>query len=514
MKKKKFLKYVKEAFDNSFVRFLACILLVALIFVIYVIAQGERLTIFTVSRKLFDILKSDETLSVLLAAIISICFARFLRIIDKNLEESYKITDDHHAIISKYSEHTKESVNCNGNLYNKAGVYMTLSNVDLTKSDKLKPDVKDRYSDKYKKLFSQIEDFKSHKLALPTVDVFTNLTGKTEIVFKDSNELFELPEFIIENAPALMDAHKNSKKRNQNTVRLNDFDYDSEHNVLTLDTMRTTYFHMLVSNRCMDYELHNDITVRSAYEYEKYVSKLEHSKLSNQIGVNGLVITNDGFVLVEKRDHHKTTWKNKFAQSISLSMKTADLGINDGVVGDTYGEANKRISRVIYSTLRKNFGLVEKDFVGFDLKENFLGIARDLLEGGKPNMYFYIKADMDGKTLAELLEKNAASTGDGSLDTEKLSNDYYLVHFSDIKIGFNYTMTVDRSRSFWPRRHIKPRSPMIQSVASASRRKLLKRIKPKFTRECGEALLVTLSYLYTCRERIPELDLMNPFEKN
>ena len=203
MKKKRFLKYIKEAFDNAFVKFIACLVLVAFIFVIYVIAQGDKLTFSAVGKKLFDILKSDETLSVLLAALISIGFARFLKIIDKNLEESYKITDDHHSIIVKYGDHTKTPVECNGNFYNKSGTCMTLSMVDKEKNEKLKPSVLDKYSKEYKNQDAQIKQFKDGELGLPSVDVFTNLTGNTGVVFKDSNKLFEPPEFVIENAPAL-----------------------------------------------------------------------------------------------------------------------------------------------------------------------------------------------------------------------------------------------------------------------------------------------------------------------
>lgn len=499
--KKKFLKFLKELFDNPWAKFAGYVLLVIIILGFYGIFDGD-LSTKIIFRKIGGIITSEETLSVILAAILSLCFTRFLKNCDKYLEESYKVNDDHHAIINMYNGHEKKWLYSKKNISDKVGAYMSLVNLDYSKSDNLKPDIKDRFSGEYEKQNKAIQRFKDGILFLPTVNVFANVEGNTEIIFNDKRDIYQLTDFMIENATNLLAAHENSIKSNNSTVRLTDFHYDEEKKCLTLDTQRSTYFHMLMTNRCMDYEVFDGVSIRTAYEYNNFISELSQSQLSNQIGINGLVLTSDGYALIEKRDHRKTTWKNKFAQSISLALKTRDLKIGNSIIEPTYEDANEKLANVIYKSLNSNFGLEKKDFQGFELKDNFLGIARDLLEGGKPNFYFYIETVFGADELCERLRQSAMNTGKGALSKQKLSSDYYIVPFDDLKIDFQYALTLNRANCYWPRRHIYPRSNWARSAVSAIRHKVLLNVKPKFTRECGEALLVTISYLELCRERI------------
>lgn len=503
--KKRILKFIKELFDKSYVKFISYILIAVIIFSFYGIFDGDNINLLLILKKIFSIVTSEDTLSVILAAMVSICFAKFLKNCDKYLEESYKLSDDHHSIIDKYNGHPKERLSSKVNIVDKVGSYMSLNHINSSANKKLKPHVKDTYSNEYKNLSKTIERFKNGILFLPTINVFANVEGNTNLIFNDSREVFPMTDFIIDNASILLSAHKNSAKTNTGTVRLTDFDYEASSNTLTLDTQRSTYFHMLMTNRCMDFEVYDGVSVRSAYEYNNFISTLSESKLSNQIGINGLVLSNDGYVLIEKRDHRKTTWKNKFAQSISLALKTRDLKIGNNILAPTYDEANKKLSGVIYKSLKSNFGLKESDFEGFELKENFLGIARDLLEGGKPNLYFYIVTNFSAKELCARLKKSASDTGEGALNTTKLTSDYYIVPFDDLKFDFNYALKLNRRKCYWPRRHVYPRCNMFRSAVSAVRHALLRCLKPTFVRECGEALLVTVSYLELCRDRISSL---------
>ncbi len=77
----------------------------------------------------------------------------------------------------------------------------------------------------------------------------------------------------------------------------------------------------------MDYMIGDKLSIRQIYEYRSHVMPLDMTRLGNQIGVEGLIITKDGYTLIEKRPNSaRTTWRDKFAQPISLSMKKADVG--------------------------------------------------------------------------------------------------------------------------------------------------------------------------------------------
>lgn len=517
--RKKILKFIKAAVDKAWVRFILYVSLLLGVFGACQVLNGNQLTLTSLFTEIFEIAISRDTLAVILAALASLFFARVLKHTDKYLEESNKVNDDHRSIIGQYSGHSKETID-NKNFYDEQGTYMTLRCIDNKNKNKIKNSETDKYSDKYKNLQTEIDNFKNKKrLTIPTLNVLANINGDVELSFNDAADEFVLPNFVIINSTSLLSAHENSFKANNKTVRLVDLKYDDDNKTAVLKTQRTTYFHMLMTNRCMDFEVHQGVSIRTAYEYLSMISALPKSKLSNQIGINGLVISSDGYVLIEKRGNVKATWKNKFAQSISLAFKTKDL-IDEEVVNDAdgneqiikngYDEANKTFKKIILKTLKENFGFIESDFKEFDIRSNFLGVARDLLEGGKPNLYFYIVTRHTAKKLSEILEGNAkrdeiSKEGRKPLKSKKLSCDYYLVPFKDIKIGFDYSLEIDRRKTYWPRRHMVPRSKRRRALLSFARHKAARIFMPKLRRECGEALLATISYLELCKDRIDAL---------
>ena len=513
--KKKILKFIRKCFDSTLAKILTYIVLILVILFFFGVFDTLGQSVSEIFNRIFAIFTSESTLSVFLAGIVSIFIAIIIKLFDSYLEESSKISDNHHRVISSYSGHPKtdksEILDGNENFCYKGGSFMALHSEHITvhRESELKNDVKDKYSKEYAVVQQDREAFDhgNGKLYLPSLNVFSNVHGGTQIVFDDKKDSHQLPDFVMDNALKLLDAHKSSKRSNNDTVRLNDFSYDSESKTLTLDTQRSMYFHMLITNRCMDYMFEDGLTIRNVYEYRNKVSPLHKSVLGNQIGINGLILTTDGYVLVEKRDQKKITWKNKYAQSISLALKVSDLKLDASeTIAPTAGAANAQFKRIIEKTVKDNFGLIPEDYLEFSIEDNFLGIARDLLEGGKPNMYFYLSTKLNAKDLRALLEKNAARTetekGIKPLQTAKLSSDYYLIPYEDIRVNFNYSMKVDRRSALWIRRRIHPRDSRFHSLRDSLRHRLGTFFRPILNRECGEALLVTVAFLELCKGRI------------
>lgn len=511
--KKKILKFIRKCFDSTLAKIITYIILIIVIFHFFGVFSSLGRSFTEIFGRIFAIFTSEDTLSIFLAGIFSIIIAIIVKQFDSLLEESSKISDNHHKVISSYSGHPKtdksEILSKEDNFCDKSGGFMALHGEHITVFSKseLKNDVKDKYSKEYAVVQGDRDAFNAGKgkLYLPSLNVFSNVYGDTKIVFDDSKNVYQLPDFVMQNALKLLAAHKSSKRSNNSTVRLNDFSYADK--TLTLDTQRSMYFHMLITNRCMDYEFDDGLTIRNVYEYNSKITALHKSVFGNQIGINGLILSSDGYVLVEKRDHKKITWKNKYAQSISLALKVSDLKLKDRdtIIG-TPEAANAHFKGIIEKTAKDNFGLVPEDYYSFSVEDNFLGIARDLLEGGKPNMYFYLTTKHTGKELWELLEKNASlDEKQGSvspLQTSKLSSDYYLIPYEDIRVNFNYAMKVDRRSSYWIRRRIYPRVSAFRATRDRLRHCLGRVFNPILTRECGEALLVTVAFLELCKERI------------
>ena len=506
----------------------------------------------TFTDTFLGILTSQDTLTLFFAGLLSLGVVKLLAWVEGYMEESLKIEDNHHKLINQYSTHDqysskklKETEKINkrvdasdaileglvdarhkgGSYAEKNGEYMMLRHV----RDRLEEPVfpgenagrkklraykrryrkwqkaverrvweKNRRSGAYGEAVRDVQRYLRGKLGLCSLNVFVNRSGKTVVRFKDKAEDHELPSFVITHADELLQAHKNSAKNNSNTIRLNDFDYDPQTDEMVLKTGRSTYYHMLITNRCMDYRFANGMSIREVYEYDKEICPLERSKFGNQIGINGLVVTADNYILVEKRDRKKITWKNKFAQSISLAMKVDDMKIHRwDKLGDDPAYLQKKFSDIIEKTVRSNFGLKPgEDYENFEMSHNFLGLARDVLEGGKPNMYFFLRTKHTAEELLEIMEANVRDKTE--IAVSKLSSDYYLIPFDKVQVDFGYCMHADRRQIIRVRRKFKSRCNLFAVAWDRTCAKVNRIVRPVLKRECGEALLVTMSYMEMC----------------
>lgn len=498
MFKKKLLKFLDKLFDNDYAKILFYLLGFVGIFTLWRIVNTEAEFL----PALLDILQGDIAISIFVAGLFSILFKHVLMMIDDALEESQKTEDDHHRIIHQYDGHNSESVDVSVNYYDKRGNYLA---VHSTSERIPKNPIRDKKSGDFEKMQKEIDLYAEHSvLRLPTVNVYTNILGDCQLRFIDSTDVGEIPSFIINNAGSIFKAHTHSRTTNNSTVRLKDFDLCD--NVVTLHTERSSYYRMLLTNRCMDFELQNGMTVRTMFEYHKTVTPLNESKMSNQIGINGTIITTDGYLLIEKRDRKKTTWKNKFAQPISLALKEDDLcERGKRTIGDTFEEANNRLLGVIKKTVRSNFGLTEEDYGTLSFENNFMGIARDVLEGGKPNLFFSVTVNYTAKELLEKLRDAASKTGKNAIKREKLAAEYYLVPFDKMKFNFNYEMKLKLSDIYRVDRWVAPRIHPFKVFMRRTVTKVHDFFCHYTNHECGEALLVGYAYLELCRGRLPAL---------
>ena len=512
----------------------------------------------TFADTFMGILTSQDTLTLFFAGLLSLGVVKLLAWVDGYMEESLKIEDNHHKVISQYSAHDQysskklkviqkmhgcvdasqaeledlvDAQHKDGSYAEKNGEYLMLRHVrdrmdepvfpgenasrkemrvykrqqrKWRKAVKQRVWEKNRRSNGYVEAVRSVERYLRGKLGLCSLNVFVNKSGKTTVRFEDEPKEHQLPSFVITHADELLQAHKSSAKNNSNTIRLNDFDYNKETDEMVLKTGRSTYYHMLITNRCMDYRFANGMSIREVYEYDKEICPLDRSKFGNQIGINGLVVTADNYILVEKRDRKKITWKNKFAQSISLAMKVDDMKIHRwDELKNTPEVLQEKVSEIIQKTVQSNFGLLPvDDYEEFKMSHNFLGLARDLLEGGKPNLYFFLRTKHNAAKLLEIMERNVRDKTE--IAVSKLSSDYYLIPFDQVQVDFGYCMHADRRQIIRVRRKFKSRCNLFAVAWDRTCAKVNRVVRPVMKRECGEALLVTMSYMEMCpRWRYP-----------
>lgn len=246
-------------------------------------------------------------------------------------------------------------------------------------------------------------------------------------VVDDKEKMFELDDFILNNYDRLFSAHSNSTKVNGETIRLDRCEITG--GLCTFYLSRSNYFNHLLTNRAIDFNIFDDVSLRDVFEYHTTISSYEDSKMSNHIGINGLVFLSDGNILVPRRKADSTISKNKITSSIAVKLNYPKSG------GDTIDEKHLLYGNIIDNlSARTKIPPKELHLQNIDVK--FLGFGQSLYEGGKPQFYYVVHLnDIDTKKYLEI----AVEEDDGKIDVDKCIYvaDYSSYRFEKDKLAFD-----------------------------------------------------------------------------
>lgn len=213
-------------------------------------------------------------------------------------------------------------------------------------------------------------------------------------------KMFQPDAFITENYDRIFAAHSGSAIANFDTVRMDDFNPETN----TFYLSRSTYFNHLVTNRAVDYELFEGISLRNIYEFGPRLNPLSQTKMSNHVGINALVFLSDGRLLVPQRKADSTISKNKVTSSIAVMLTFPKAYENDPK--NAFITAKYLLCDNIIKNLSDRAKLLEDDIDESKTDVRFLGFGRNIYEGGKPQMYFAVKLNnIDTKKYFEARKK-------------------------------------------------------------------------------------------------------------
>ena len=273
-------------------------------------------------------------------------------------EDSLKITNNYSELISKYPLDKK---------------YGYLYEFNNTKLNKIPHNVRrEFYKDEGNFNFYEKEIFPVRKLC--------SCPGK-EIALEDSDTIYKMRDDLLENLNIIKDVHKNSNIYNNKAIRLNGI--TEENGKITLKTSRTTYFDFCASNRMIDYIKKNKRTIREDYLFGPLFPTLEESGMSNLLGFNCMVVSNDGYLVFIKRGSNVSIEKGKLGVGIQASIKYMY----------THAEEHKKIINIndiyrsVYRELQDEIGVTlhNPEVIG----KYFTDIYYDYVEA-KPQLYFEI----------------------------------------------------------------------------------------------------------------------------
>lgn len=217
------------------------------------------------------------------------------------------------------------------------------------------------------------------------VYVYGYLEGK-KIEIKDSQNMYHLPSMLDENFDYLLSAHDTSTIYNQLNVRVDD--WFMQEKKFVINTSRTTYFNSLVTNRALDYKMRNGSSVRDFYCYGPFSPELKKSKLSNHLGFNGFIESEDGYIPFVQRGKHVSIGKNTLGTSVSASLKTK-YALDEEKTFSLEG-----LKESIKNEIEDELKIKPIELEKIELSNCIISAYQDLVEGGKPQLLLYVKSTL------------------------------------------------------------------------------------------------------------------------
>lgn len=248
------------------------------------------------------------------------------------------------------------------------------------------------------KRYNKEKVFSSDGKSYPLVEICPKIDKLTAHISEETHYNFD--PVIVHYMSELMNAHKTSRFKNKPIYRLDKCVVDDGE--LTVYLSLTDIYKTLLTNRVMDFELHDHITVREVFEPGPRLNTFENSRLCNGFGFNFIVKTTDGYyALVKKTDKNPT---NKFKYSTFSSSLITHFNDKDN---DYIG----RLKQLSYNALITNFNYpkgyknteIYKDILDEDI--HYLGLIRNLIEGGKPELCYVLNLHITRDELTEQFNK-------------------------------------------------------------------------------------------------------------
>jgi hypothetical protein len=152
-----------------------------------------------------------------------------------------------------------------------------------------------------------------------------------------------------------------------------------------------SYFDYLATNQSLDVPRAGFPPLRNELVYDGRLEELAESELANTVGINGLIFTSDGQMIFQKRLANVLVRPGELCSGFSGSVDKIDI---THAVASTATMAALDAPREMVEEL----GVDREEIAG----RVFLGITRELIRGGKPEMFYSIDLEI---TAAEVMAR-------------------------------------------------------------------------------------------------------------
>ena len=147
-----------------------------------------------------------------------------------------------------------------------------------------------------------------------------------------------------------------------------------------------------MTNRAIDYIWNNGISIRKMVTFNKSISSLEKTELSNHLGINAIITTTDQAVIGILRTKDASIGKGTYTFSVGAAVKNYSAENSLGIITES------GIEKALKSMIEQEIGLLETDY-DFNLRDNGLAFYREWVEGGKPQLLFFVNCRLSNKEI-------------------------------------------------------------------------------------------------------------------
>lgn len=230
---------------------------------------------------------------------------------------------------------------------------------------------------------------------LPQILIFDNTEKKlnmSKVHFQPMKTPFSLRDDIsalTEDSFEKLLSYLRKKRLYSNEQNLRLVSILEEHEKVSLEVQPVEYKFYVHSNLVLDVKPKEKVhTLREYLHSRGKLEDLNKSSLADQLGINILIFTADGSLIIQKR-------------SKKVAFRTGELSpAASGWVSLTDVPSRITLEKMPY--LREAFeeiGIIETD-IPLD-QIIFLGIARELIRGGTADLFFFAKTNLSEKQITE-----------------------------------------------------------------------------------------------------------------
>lgn len=218
---------------------------------------------------------------------------------------------------------------------------------------------------------------------------------------------YQLPSELAKVEKWLLEFHKQSKciLKNLPLVRLYDYHFDKRANKLFLIYEKTSYYKSVTTNDSIDLVISPpEVRIRDILEPYGKLSPFKSSLCSNHLGVDALLILKDGYIPLRVRSERvfvapvslETSVSGTFKYSWNDPENPEDKEHPGYLKGKKEGYGIPCPFQAVKAQAYEELGLEEGKHYQ---KDNIflIGFSRDLIRGGKPQLFFIINADINKK---------------------------------------------------------------------------------------------------------------------